>query len=114
MCARCPARPPWPSWQPRRAPAGARPDGTITHDQKPPLTSSGPRGDLLHMDRRDDGQPIVGGTHMDPVTVANVYSQDHLRQRVLQLTLDHTLQRTGTVGRVVACLGQPLERAAID
>jgi hypothetical protein len=45
-----------------------------------------------------------------PLKVGDVAEQDLLGQRVLQFLLDHALQRPRAIGRIVALVGQPVDR----
>src|SRR5690606_3711955 len=54
-------------------------------------------------------QASAFGADLDRVPVAELAGQDLLRQRVLQLRLDGTLERTGAVDRVEADVAQQLQ-----
>src|SRR5580693_238421 len=66
--------------------------------------------DLLAVDR----QAPVRGAKLDRRAVADLAGKQHLGQRVLHPFLDHSLQRTRAVGRIIALLGQPLPRLGVE
>ena len=86
----------------------------------PPLAEEirkGGRGARLgRFGRRDlaDHQADVAGADMDRRPVGDAAFEDLLGQRVLQLALDHPLQRPRAVDRVVAGIGQPGARRVVD
>ena len=51
---------------------------------------------------------------LDGVAVVDVAFEQLRRQRVLQAALDHPLQRPRAVDRIVAAVGQPLQRLAVE
>ena len=55
-------------------------------------------------------QPVGAVGDLDHRAVADLAEQDLFRQRVLQLLLDHPLQRARAIGRIVA-LARPASRA---
>ena len=61
-----------------------------------------------------DDQLTVARLDARRVAVAQPALEDGHRERVLQAALDHPLQRAGAVGRVVALLGEQVERGAVD
>jgi hypothetical protein len=63
---------------------------------------------------RAEVEPVGARRHLDGRAVEDVAEQDPLRQRVLQLLLDHALQRTRAIGRVVALRGQPVDRLLVE
>ena len=79
--------------------ASIRPSETA----RPTATSAGDglvgfAADLLAVDR----QAPVRGAELDRRAVGDLAGEQHLRQRVLHPFLDHPLQRTRAIGRIVA------------
>ena len=58
-------------------------------------------------------KPVGSGGHIDCLSVQNISGQKFLSQRVLDIFLDNPLQRAGSVGRIIAFLSQPAERAVV-
>src|SRR5262252_573523 len=59
-------------------------------------------------------QPASPRFHADPVPRDELAAEDGLRQRVLHLLLDGTLERTRAVHRVVTRLAQPVQRRIVE
>src|SRR5690606_18772110 len=61
-----------------------------------------------------DGKLAVFRRHLDGVAVLDAPLENHAGQRVLQVALDHALERPRAVDRVVADVAQPGERPVVD
>src|SRR5690606_20563830 len=62
---------------------------------------------LLRSSNRTEVEPVRTGSDLDDGTVQNVAQKNALGERVLYFLLDHALQRTRAIGRVVTLVGQP-------
>ena len=63
----------------------------------------------LHRPTVDRDGP-VSDRHAHGVAVLDAASQDLLSKRVLHIALDHALQRSGTIGRIITPAGEPSPR----
>src|SRR3954451_2377883 len=61
-----------------------------------------------------EGEHVAFGRNHNTIAILDVAGQDHLRQRILQITLDHSLQRPRAIGRIPAFTGQPIPRPGIE
>src|SRR5690606_17842711 len=59
-------------------------------------------------------EPVRRRLDADRVAGPEIAAQDPLRERVLELLLDRPLQRPRAVDRVVARLGEPVERRLVE
>src|SRR5690606_21077492 len=67
------------------------------------------QGSALH-----EHQLALGRIDPDHIAVEELAGQDLLRQRILQLRLDRTLERAGAVHRIEADVAQQLEGGVAD
>src|ERR1700730_16955295 len=61
----------------------------------------------------DDQLALLDGD-LDGLAFLDTAFEDQRRQRVLQAALDHPLERPGAIDRIVAAVGQPLHRPAVE
>src|SRR5690606_9086925 len=66
--------------------------------------------DRLSIDR----QAIATRRYLDRIAVANSALEDTRGERVLQIPLDHPLQRPGAVNRIIAPVREPFMRRAVE
>ena len=65
-------------------------------------------GPVRGQDPLTDDQPVFSGADMDRLAVHHLARQNHLGEGVLQVALNHPLERARTVDRVIARIAQPV------
>src|SRR5690242_15106687 len=61
-----------------------------------------------------DGEPADSDPDLDRLPVADLAGKDRLGQGILQVALDHPLERPRSIGWIIALLGQPVLRRRIE
>src|SRR6266478_7826216 len=61
-----------------------------------------------------EGQHVAFHRNHDAIAILDLAGEDHFRQRILQIALDHPLQRSRAIGGVPALGGQPVARRGIE
>ena len=61
-----------------------------------------------------EGQHVAFGRDRNAIAVGDLAGQDHLRQRILHVSLDHPLQGTRAIGGIPALGGEPVARRGIE
>ena len=57
-----------------------------------------------------EGKTLLPGRDLDGLAVADRSGEQHLGQRILQVALNHALERARPIGRVIALIGKPVTR----